>query len=317
LLSDFSPEYFYLKLQLEVWKIKYTSITAELTEQFENRSGDTRRRRKYMATHFLNLKWSERFSIGLFETVVFNRSDQFELQYLNPVILFRAVEGGIGSPDNVLIGLNTSYIVSDRIRLYGQLLLDEFKINELIIEGRGWWANKFGIQLGAHYVNAFGVKNLDWTTEFNTVRPYTYTHGDVTSNYTHYNQPLAHPLGANFREWLNRFRFTIGEKWESETWFSYAQTGDDPAGENLGGNIFKASEGVAQTNPFGNSIAQGIRSNTMTIGTRLSYNFWPNAAIDLHAFYRDQNSDDESISLQNQYVGLGVRLNFNRRPLIF
>ena len=56
-----------------------------------------------------------------------------------------------------------------------------------------------GIQLGAKYIDAFGIKNLDLQLEYNRVRPFTYSHRDSVANYTHYNQPLAHPLGANFR----------------------------------------------------------------------------------------------------------------------
>lgn len=45
----------------------------------------------------------------------------------------------------------------------------------------------------------FKVKRLNYLAEFNTARPYTYAHFDRLSNYSNYNQPLAHPFGANFR----------------------------------------------------------------------------------------------------------------------
>jgi hypothetical protein len=41
------------------------------------------------------------------------------------------------------------------MQFYGQFLLDEFNL-EQIKSGDGWWANKWGLQLGAKYVNAFG-----------------------------------------------------------------------------------------------------------------------------------------------------------------
>src|SRR5690606_39927513 len=45
-----------------------------------------------------------------------------------------------------------------------------------------------------------------------TLFPYTtlfrsYSHFDSTSNYTHYNQPMAHPLGAGFIEFLGLVRY--------------------------------------------------------------------------------------------------------------
>ena len=46
------------------------------------------------------------------------------------------------------------------------------------------------------------LENLTIQSEFNLVRPYTYAHHNPVQNYAHYNQPLAHPLGANFSEKL-------------------------------------------------------------------------------------------------------------------
>ena len=38
------------------------------------------------------------------------------------------VEQILGSPDNAMIGLNVSYDIKNRIRVYGQLLLDELNL---------------------------------------------------------------------------------------------------------------------------------------------------------------------------------------------
>ena len=95
--------------------------------------------------------------------------------------------------------------------MYGQLLLDEFKLSE-VRAGDGWWGNKFGFQLGGKYIDAFNIKNLDLQLEHNRVRPFTYSHGDSVANYTHYNMPLAHPLGANFQEVIGIARYQPAPK---------------------------------------------------------------------------------------------------------
>jgi hypothetical protein len=87
-----------------------------------------------------------------------------------------------------------------RFQLYGQLMLDEFVFSELVTNNQGWWANKYGIQAGLKYIDAFGIDHLDLQAEYNQVRPYTYTHRDSSAYYAHYDTPLAHPLGANFKE---------------------------------------------------------------------------------------------------------------------
>ena len=70
------------------------------------------------------------------------------------------------------------------------------------MDDQGWWANKYGWQAGLKYIDVFGLNNVDLQVEFNTVRPYTYSHKVSSENYGHYQQSLAHPLGANFNEYL-------------------------------------------------------------------------------------------------------------------
>ena len=110
LLSNFATNYLYLKLLTTIGPIRYQNIFGELNASNE-RKGDTRLPRKYFAAHHLSISLSPKWSLGLFETVIFSRSDQFELQYLNPLILYRTVEGAIGSPDNVIIGIHTKYSI--------------------------------------------------------------------------------------------------------------------------------------------------------------------------------------------------------------
>lgn len=59
------------------------------------------------------------------------RKSFFELQYLNPVILYRAVEHFLDSPDNVILGTNVKWNPIKGISLYGQFVMDEFKLSEV------------------------------------------------------------------------------------------------------------------------------------------------------------------------------------------
>jgi len=200
LLSDFGQNYFYLKLNARVWKLHYQSIFAELSSLSPRQTPNTDLLpKKYMATHYLSFKPHKRFEIGLFESVVFSRENQFEFQYLNPLILYRTAEHFLDSPDNVLLGLNGRLDLFNNISLYGQIVLDELRLNEFF-KSTGWWGNKYGIQTGLKYINILGVSQLDGQIEANRVRPFTYTHyrentikpGQSISSYSHFNQALAH-----------------------------------------------------------------------------------------------------------------------------
>lgn len=197
-LSDFGNSYLFLKINTRIWKLNYMNLFMELVPQtIDINSGNKLLDNKYAAIHHLSMNVTPWLNVGIFEAVVFGRRNRFSLSYLNPIIFLRASEQQNGSADNALIGLDFKANVARRFQFYGQVLLDEFFLKE-IRAGNGWWANKFGVQVGGKYINAFGLKNLDLQGEMNFVRPFTYSHFDSVSNYTHYNQPMAHPLGANF-----------------------------------------------------------------------------------------------------------------------
>ena len=56
------------------------------------------------------------------------------------------------------------------------------------------------------------------------VRPYTYAHHNPQQNYAHYNQPLAHPLGANFSEFLVMANYKY-KRWQLDGKLIFAKYG--------------------------------------------------------------------------------------------
>ncbi|MCB0633936.1 MAG: hypothetical protein KDD15_29600, partial [Lewinella sp.] len=266
---------------------------------------------------FLSFNITPSLNVGLFETVIFSRENQFEFHYLLPVMLYRTLEQGLGSPDNVMIGFNGKWNLLHRFQLYGQILLDEFKFNELFLDNRGWWGNKLGYQAGLKYIDALGIDHLDAQVEYNSVRPYTYTHREAIANYVHYNQNLAHPLGANFREWVLLLRYPFLKRFELETRLIGASFGEDIQGEtNVGSNLLLPSD--EKTMPdYGNEIGQGIPAQTLLFGFDLSYRLAHNMYLDINYFYRNKDSDNNSLDLRTQYLGGGVRINLDRPRMDF
>ena len=318
LLSDFSTHRLFLKLDTRVWKFHYQNIFAQLQLRgAKDDIGDQLIPTKYMAAHYLTFQLGKQINLGVFESVVFSRNNHFELQYLNPLIFYRTVEGAIGSPDNVIIGLQGDWSFAKRWQLYAQLVIDEFKLDELIQKRRGWWANKIGWQMGLKYIDVAGIDHLDLQVEYNSVRPYTYSHRDSSASSSHYNQALAHPLGANFNERLVKIRYAPFKKWLVNLMFLQADVADDINGQNFGNNILASSSGIANTRPFGNFIGQGIGADLNVMRIDVSYSFYHNMYIDFSYFYRNKNSSADHFDKKENYLGAGVRINFDLNKQFF
>ena len=173
--------------------------------------------KKYMTLHHLSANVTDRLNIGIFESVIWenNRTPDisgFDIAYLNPIIFLRPVEFSLNSSDNILMGMNYKFKISNNSHLYGQFVLDEFSLPDL--NGDGFWGNKYSYQLGGKYFDMFGVENLVVQLENNFARPYTYSHFNTSQNYGHYYQSLAHPLGANFNETIFFADYKY-KKWEA------------------------------------------------------------------------------------------------------
>ncbi len=316
-LSDFSQNYLYLKLNWKVWKFHYQNIFAELNStSAQANSGDNNLPKKYMAAHYLSYNITNKMTLGLFEAVIFDRENgNFELQYLNPVILYRSVEHLLDSEDNVLVGLDFKWNILKKGRIYSQLLLDEYKFGELT-GGNGWWGNKFGVQFGSKFIDIFGIDHLDLRAEYNTVRPYTYTYRNPESaSFSHYNQALAHPLGANFKEGLLIVQYQPHKRVTLEGRLIRAESGEDANGENWGGDILLPN--TTRISDFENETGQGIATTTTLFGLDISYKIWHNIYLDVQYFYRNKNSTLPERSDTDSFFGAGFRMNVGKVRMDF
>lgn len=258
ILSNNTAPYGFLRLTTKVWHLKYVNLWGRMSH-FDRLNGD--RRIKYTAMHALSWDITPRFNATLYEAVVWQANDVavdrgFDFAYLNPLIFYRPIEFSKGSADNVLLGLSLSLDVGRKSRLYGQLYFDEILISELRSNNQ-WWGNKFAVQLG---VKAWDLplEGHSFLSELNIARPFTYTHGSVVQAYSHANQSLAHPLGANFAEWITRYTIDRGGPVFTGT-LALSRFADDPAGLNYGNDILKSYAGP--TRIYGNEWFQGDRSD--------------------------------------------------------
>src|SRR5688572_11841395 len=315
-LSDFGNSNLFLKLNTRIWKLNYQNLFMEV-QNADSRTGDKLIGKKYMAMHHLDINITRWLNIGLFEGVVFGRVDHFDFSYLNPIIFYRSIEQQNGSADNSVVGLDFKANVARHFQFYGQLVLDEFKLSE-IKDNRGWWGNKYGVQLGAKYIDALSIKNLDLQLEYNNVRPFTYSHGDSVANYTHYNQPMAHPLMANFGETIGIIRYQPAPKWMLQAEAIYYQQGRDADTVSYGSNIFLPSVSPYRASDYGFNIGSGWKTNVMYASLIVSYELKENLFLELFGAARKQETKTAPIlSEKSTIVSFGVRWNMHRREFDF
>ncbi len=315
-LSDFSNGYTFLKFNTKIWRINYTNIFAQGIAQHYfysgGSSGTQSYPKKFIATHHLSINVTDNINIGLFEAVVSGDSTQkFNISYLNPIIFYRSLEHQFGSVDNAMVGFDYKINFARHFSIYGQLLLDEFKLDE-ITSGNGWWANKWGVQTGLKYINVFGIRNLDGQIEYNVGRPHLYQHQDIYTSFAHYNMPLGHIQGGNFKEFIGILRFQPTKKLNLIAQLSLSSYGEDEdAATNWGKEVIKSY--TTRELEYGNVIGQGVATSLMYGQFTASYQIKHNIFVDLSAVYRNLDSQLDERDANTTYFSGSFRWNIPRK----
>jgi hypothetical protein len=323
ILSDFSAPNLFLRANAKVWKVNYlyqlNRLTADVGGNIGGSAANVRYPQKFFAFHHASLNIGRKLNVGLFESVIFSPKDTtktnyFDFAYLNPIIFFRAVEQQFGSSDNVIIGADFKWLITKGVSAYGQFVLDEFSLSHVRARD-GWWANKFGFQLGAKWIDAFGVSNLDFQLEGNTARPYTYSHGTVFGSYSNYLQPLAHPLGANFKEVVSIIRYQPMPRLNLTAKVILIKTGVDAPNENWGTDILKRNS--PRQMELGNKIAQGNPVDILFFDFTASYMVKHNLFLDFKQVLRRSESPLPAFNNNTTMTSLALRLNIAQRTYEF
>lgn len=285
LLSDVASPSPFLKLNTKFWKIKYTNTWMWLKDVRDAVVEDKAFLTKYIANHYLSWNVSKKLNIGLFESVLWTNSNDrgFDVNYLNPIIFYRAIEFETGQgAGNAILGASAKYKWNDNVNLYSQFILDEFSLGD-VKAGEKSWKNKFGYQLGVKYFNAFKVDNLVLQFEYNRVRPYTYSHNTVVLNYAHNNQSMAHLWGANFSEAIiiGRYRY---KRWFGDAKLIFGTRGldfnDGTDNFSYGGDIYRDEE----DRPFDTGVEVGQGIKTTTFNGNLQAGYLLNPATNMKVF---------------------------------
>lgn len=319
-ISDYAPSYPYLAIHANFWKVKYSYLLSIMRDGSIHDFDGSSFNKKYGAFHNISINITNWFEFSFFEGVVWSHGDStgtrgMELNYLNPVVFMRPIEFAVGSPDNIILGLNMKFKVSDKTNIYTQFMLDDLDI-KLARVAKGFYRNKFGMQLGLKSFDLFKVPMLDLQTEFNIVRPYVYAHKVTSQNYTHMNMPLAHPLGANFMELLAILRYEKNNFYTSLK-MQYAKQGRDNyevehSGYDIYRSDFEIDDGALDL-AHNKKFLQGAKTKILNTQLKAGYRINPknNLSAELIFNYRKLSSSIEKES--NAFIGIGIRSNlFNR-----
>ncbi|MBL7962937.1 MAG: hypothetical protein JNM31_03745 [Flavobacteriales bacterium] len=306
LLSDvsFNQPYFKVNVLSPDKRWQYNTIHTKLTPGVlqtdrlpTGQSSESLFYWKRAVFHHLSLDLG-RVQLGLFEANIFQSIDStgvapISFREVNPIIGVNTLLNGFAAGQQDLVGLDIRVKLTDLLFVYGQLATDD--------PGRttGW-------QAGFRWFRLFG-KDLHLQAEYNSASRYLYMNTPARINHVHYGQPLAHPAGT----WFDEFVVIVDARIK-QRWLLRAQVNgityrlDGPDGLNLGGNIFRPDPG---TDVEGEPLVRQMYMLDLSAGWLM--NQMTNMRLSAGLRLRDIDNAPDFLSSAYYYVAWSTSL-FNR-----
>jgi hypothetical protein len=310
LLSDYAFVYPYVSYRWTSGRFFIASEVHSYVQSMNLNLFDSERFPSKTATlHFLGYRW-DKFQFSIMESNMYANPDSlgrfhWQAELLNPLPFINS----LANRGNNMFGINLKVYLMKSVQLYAQLALDELDWKHL----SAWSSikNRTGVQAGIKYFDVFSIQNLYVQLEYNQVRPYTYAANNPAEAYTHYNEPLAHPLGANFREFLTIANYKK-ERWQVDAHFAYSVSGLDNNNSNWGSNIFLGDQSAQLGNPSdGNYIGQGIHNQLLNSNIKISYILNPKSTLNISMGYQYRSQSSSLLKSRTDFIYISLRTSLN------
>jgi hypothetical protein len=146
-----------------------------------------------------------------------------------------------------------------------------------------------GYQIGAKYFSLFD--RIDVGLEYNQVDAFAYGSENRLQGFTHYNQPLAHPLGAGFQEVLGTVTYSYERIFAKVELMSatFERGGRNPL--------------LAPSDPENYSETDDVQF----VDIQAAYIFNPRSNMQVYAGYTNRDESRTGATIQNDFWYFGLR----------
>lgn len=198
ILSGNAPALDQIGIDLHTGSWALSWFTAELDPLNDYIRPDTAlvvdRANRFMVGHRADVKLGRRIELGASETFVYGGPDrQFELHYLNPLLLYHAVQLNDNSPGNTVLEFDSRWLVLQKLEIYGQLMIDDWQIEHKTPKDQK--PNLWGGQAGFRAADPFGLTGTYFQVNYIRVADWVYNTYLPYERYIFKGEPLGYSWG--------------------------------------------------------------------------------------------------------------------------
>lgn len=243
---------------------------------------------KYIALH--EVSWRAARDLKLFggELIIYGHRGP-DINYFLPHTFWRVTEHNQHDRDNVLIYAGAEAQLSRHLDYWLTAAFDEMSYDKLL---GSWWGNKWALQSGFAWQPA---EKSRIAIEITAVRPWTYTHYQNHTMYSHDGHPLGYSDGSNLVKGSLEVGLPLCEKLNWSGRASFMRQGSEGSSWQLNYQDYFTPDNfhTAETKWFA-----GVRQDTFSWDHLLRIGPFAH-----HNFYLGHSYKDSALHKHKLYVG--------------
>jgi len=287
-LAGVNPTFDIVKLPIEVWKLKFTSILGSTRDNISKQYSKVYNRNditdKYISAHRFELKLFSGVSIAWQEAFIY--ADKLHLELINPIMPYQMAEDYLGDIGNNTMEVDADVCLIPNTKIYSALFLDDFHPGKNPFTYAGFrWAALSGLLIA----DPFGIDDTDFRTEYARVEPWVYPHKGISTSYKNFNTPLGHWIGPNADDLFFELDHSFSKDFQATLSYDRIRKGE------IGGSLYdyngNALNGVKH-------FLGGIVEKTKTLMLTLTYRFTLDSKVDVsYSHIQIDNKQNEEAKL--------------------
>ena len=302
----------FVKLDIRSGNVRYSFLHGSLVGADTN--GHTLSS-KYIASHRLEFNIGSRFRLGLGEAIVYSRQPP-SLALMNPLAFLTSTDQSIQLPvDNSHkkhIWIDAEAFPWRKIRFNGTLMIDDLNFGTLGNTDVSGNDNKFGVQGGVLWQDAFAVNNFLLSLEYTRIGPFVGAHREIVSTYTNWGLPLGQALQPNSDDWTLLSEFDLSPRVSLSGKFQFQRTGENILDQS-GNIVFNAGSDLLNgegDNVHPNVFLEGLRVNRFLATIGMTWQPVRQYFLEFTYFYRSFSYPSESRTLHDNILWSTLRVDF-------
>lgn len=206
LLSDAPLDYPHFRISYTKKRWQYSTAYAvfQSASAFDDRTKVYSR--KYSSQHYFSFSIMPQWEWAFFENTLFNamslQNNRPPEEFYIPIIGIHTSVFGLDHKNNVMVGTQTQISILPKLKVYGQLAIDQLKTTDSLSKNKTAW------QCGIKINEPLAIKNLFILAEYNKATRAMYVGANERENFSQHNEPITHPLGNHFSEKVFLMHYT-------------------------------------------------------------------------------------------------------------